>query len=112
MLKTAYSRYLEEQIRTKDAKIEALEKRNHELVLVLIEKTPAGAIFKPETPRHHISRGSNSAKCSCGWASASNDPGKLQDEIQNHFRSYSASAPVRKSWPQIRSLAESESENT
>jgi hypothetical protein len=101
----SYSKYLESQIKEKDARIEHLEKRNQELILSLFSKglTPPEVI--PQK-KHDIKKLSEtSATCTCGWNFASDEPSNLQMAISEHYRQ-SVISGGRKKWTQLRDAAE------
>lgn len=102
-----YTRFLEEQVRQLNGRVESLEKRNQELVLALVTRTPL-----PEAkaaPKHTMSKGETQAKCTCGWHVVTDDPVKLQQEITNHYKSYAA-AGGRQNWATSRAKLEANGE--
>lgn len=106
-----YTRFLERQNEVLQNRIEALESRNHELILKMFSK-PGSSPFSEEkpTPKHNMTKSSSRASCSCGWIHVSEDPGALQNAISSHFREEISIQRGRKSWPQAKAALERASE--
>lgn len=105
-----YTTFLENQVERLQQRIEALETRNQELVLALVEKTP---LSRPKVePSHKMQKGESMAKCSCGWYVFENDPTKLQQEISSHYRQniVPSSGSHRGSWQVARQKLEADAE--
>lgn len=104
-----YTRFLEEQVRVLQNRVEALEARNQELVLSIVNRTPLPE-QKPVEPKHLMAKGEGTATCSCGWKAQNADPAILQSQIAEHYRKNVISGSHRKSWTQIRTTLEQEAE--
>jgi hypothetical protein len=106
-----YTRFLERQNEILQGRIESLEARNQELIIKMFSK-PGSTPFSEEkpTPKHHMTKSSNRASCSCGWIHVSEDPGELQNAIASHFREDISIQRGRRSWPQAKAALERASE--
>jgi hypothetical protein len=106
-----YTAFLENQNKILNEKVEALENRNHALVLEILSKVSISALSAPEKPepKHKMEHLNNRANCSCGWTYVSEDPGQLQTAIVAHYREIPANRG-RKTWAQARVALETAAE--
>lgn len=112
-----YTKFLEAEIERLNRRIEKLEDRNNELVIALSSKPqprpqPAQDPTASKPPQKHSilnNEDGNEAHCTCGWMFKSDDPGELQQAVSSHYRA-SVVAGGRKSWPQMKAVAEAEAE--
>ena len=106
-----YVKFLELENSQLKGRIEALEKRNQELVLALTTRS-LPPVSKTAEPTHRMLKSDTTAKCSCGWSVMDTDPVKLQNEITAHYRRNVASGTNRTSWATARQKLEEQAEKT
>jgi hypothetical protein len=105
-----YTSFLERENDQLKQRIESLEQRNQELVLALANRPGGSGLLPPKVEKKHtITKSSDHASCSSGWIAHSGDPAILQQEIASHYRK-NTSQVSRRSWPQIKSMAEANSQ--